>query len=222
MIRFLIALSTLIFTLEHPYFIALSSVLFLFNHFIKEEEKMNLKKWASKGTDWLRELNAFNKDRGITMKEGREQVSDLLTTFSNLDKVQLEKFLVNDVLKDKVNSFIIQELIKEEVNEVEWEAYPLEENDLVEDDERKFISYLVPDFDWSKNYTAKDHRQLFKSMKAYFRNPDGSIKDETGSKVVLLLEQWIYSVITHTEGPEEYGFAEYYTDYLFNEEYKNA
>lgn len=219
--RFLIGSGILLFTMEHPHFVALSAVLYLFSQAINEKETLMLKEFASKGSIWLTKLNAFSRSKGMTMEKGREVASDMLETFYNsLTKEQVDEFLSNDRVKDIVNKVIVDELNSEVDAQETWEAYPLGESDLLDEEEINFISAMAPQFDWDAPYTFKAHRQLFKTLKSKFRNSDGTITDEIGNKAVLEIERWIYSFMTGTNC-ESYGENNEIVEYLLKEGYKN-
>ena len=188
MFRLLFCGGVLLFTVEHPLFVALSTVFYLFSHVIKEEETQMLKDFAASGKNWIVKLNSFSRQNGMTMKEGREKVSDLAETFFHLSNEQLSSFLTNDVLKDRVNRFVVEELEVEKNPQDNWVSFILVEDDMIDEDYFSFINYFVPDFNLEEEYTPKRHRQLFKQLKSQFRNPDGSIKDELGNEAALFIE----------------------------------
>lgn len=221
MFKLLFAIGVLMFTFEHPLFVGLSCVIYLMSQQLNQEEIDMLKDYISKGSEWLKQLNSLSKTKGLTMKEGREVASDLITnTFNNLNTSQLKSFIKDDVLKDKLNRFVIDEINKEEAAVEEWQAFPLADSDLLDEEEVNFITYLSPDFEWDSLYTHKEHRRLFKLIKSKFRNQDGTIKDEKGNNAAIEIERWIYSFMTQTEC-EGYGENDEVMEYLIKEEYKN-
>lgn len=200
--RYLLALAGIIFTVEHPYLVAFASVIYVLNQIMTTEEKVMLRDSASNGTLWLSNLNTLSRNKGLKMKEGREIVSNVTETlFNNVPSEDLKRFF-NDVdNQDKVNKFIIDELAKKETAEIVWEEYPLGENDLVGEEFKLFIERYAPDFDFTKDYTFKSHRQLFKTIKSKFRNTDGSINDQKANDLTLYLEALLYGGITQTDIP---------------------
>lgn len=209
--RYLLALAGIIFTVEHPYLVAFASVIYVLNQVMTTEEKDMLKDSASKGTLWLTNLNILSRNKGLKMKEGREVVSDITETlFSNVPPKDLKTFFSDIDNQDKINKFIIDELAKKDTAETTWEEYPLEENDVVNEDFRLFIEKYAPNFDFKADYTFKLHRQLFKTIKSKFRNSDGSINDQKAADLAMYLEQFLYGSITQTEIPYLSEELDYY------------
>lgn len=214
MFRILSGLGVLIFAMEHPYFVALSAVIYMFNQVINEEERSMLNTVTAKGSDWLKELNRLSRKKGMTMKQGRDFVSSLIDPiFSKLNKEDLAKINEDEFIQDKVIKFV-QECVKvNEEAEEEWVAFPLAEADLLDEYEINFIKWCSPDFDWSAPYTHKVHRQLFKTMKSKFRNIDGTLNNEVANNAVLELEDWVYCFMT-SQTSELYGKDENVTNYI--------
>lgn len=192
--RFMMAFGALLFTLEHPNLIAFSAIIYFFTQVITIEEKEVMIKTVSKGSIWLRELNSFVRKKGYSMKEGREVVSNVATSFFNgLEKEYLDELNSNEELQDKLNKFVVQYVLDKNkpVEEDEWEkwAFPLQDDEDMNPYHKEFIELLAPNFDWSKNYTRKAHRELSKTLKAKFRNSDGSLSDELGNDAVIYILQ---------------------------------
>ena len=66
--RYLLALTGIIFTVEHPYLVAFASVIYVLNQIMTAEEKDMLKNSASKGTLWLINLNILSRNKSFKMK----------------------------------------------------------------------------------------------------------------------------------------------------------
>lgn len=194
LLRFMIGSGVVLFTIEHPYFVAFGALIYFFNEIIKPEEKTMLRDFASKGTTWLSNLNAFSRLKGLSMREGREVVSAVTESiFTNLEPDYLREVANNEDLHDKLNSFVVNYVNAKNSpdEEDEWEkwAYPLQEHEDLDEYDVEFIKLTAPNFDWTIPYTRKEHRQLIKTMKAAFRNSDGSISDELGDRCVTLIKQ---------------------------------
>lgn len=183
-----------LFTTEHPHLVAFAAIYYLFSQFIEEEEKVMLKDFVSKGIIWLTQINILSRSKGLKMKEGREIISNVTDSlFRNLEPEQLKEINNNEDFQDKLSLFAVQYFLNlnKPAVEDEWEkwAYPLNEDDSIDDYDKEFINLLAPNFNWSQNYTRKIHRELSKTMKSKFRNSDGSIKDELGNNAVLSVLQ---------------------------------
>lgn len=108
--------------------------------------------------------------------------------------------------------------VEEEAQTSSWQSFPLIESNL-DDDEKELIEWCCPSFDWYAPYTYKAHRQLFKALKARFRQPDGSLKHEVANEAVIILQQQLAAEFdasfTYT-----YEYNEGVLDLLLSEEYK--
>lgn len=224
--KLLFAYGSLLFTLEHPLFVALSCVFYLLNEHITEEDKTMLKDYVSKGTVWLKELNQTSVNAGVKMSEGREVAAQYMDSiFSHFNPEQIKTILSNTFIQDKVAKTINDELMVEDNIEDLWKFNdPLnnEEVQEVDEEELEFINHFVPEFDPLAPYTYKAHRQLFKKLKAALRNSDGSIKDELANTLVIYLEGRLFSHSVNDssyipEIPEDDVW-----DYLENKTYKTV
>jgi hypothetical protein len=197
-----LGLSVLI--IDHPHLMAISFLIYSILNSLSEEEETMLRDVYTKGIQWLQELHAMSRNKGLTMREGRELISNIVDPlFKNLNKEYLQELTSNELLQDKVSKFIIDSVNSSQVAEepVEWFNEPLSEYDdlnVVFSEYKEFIEWCAPSFDWDAPYTNKAHRQLFKSMKAVFRNSDASIKNEIANKTVIQLERWVYDCVTGT------------------------
>lgn len=225
MYKILLGLAGVMFTFEHPLFVALSCLIYLFSQNITKEDKTMLKDFASNGQKFLKELNQTVKEKDfVSVKFGRELVGQTVDSlFNALSTEQLTKFKEDEILQDKVNRFIVDylETPLEEVGQGWEEDFSILENDAISSTEKEFISYHIPNWDFGVTYTPKLHRQLFKNLKAKFRNSDGSIKDELGNKAAIMLEDWFSAVFTNGESTL-FGKDDNVMNYLYEEGYKNA
>jgi hypothetical protein len=189
-----------VLTIDHPYLMAISFLIYSVLNSLSEEEEIMLRDMYTKGTQWLQELHAMSRDKGLTMREGRELVTNIVDPlFKNLNKEYLKELTSNELLQDKVSKFIIDSVNSSQVaEETTWFEEPLGQDNELDEDYKEFIQWCVPSFDWNAPYTNKAHRQLFKSMKAVFRNFDGSIKNEIANRAVLEVEQSLYDACTGT------------------------
>ena len=232
LIKLLIAIGMLIFTMDHPHLIAFGSVLYLFNEVLEEEEKTYMKNllqvFASKVSnqlDWVKSLKNETKEVGLDKEEGRTLASQYIASiYTHFTTEELKKIAEDATIQDQVIKSIRTQLDYEDEDLSEWEPGPLTElvnEDFISSHEKEFIEWCAPDFDWTQKYTYSNHRQLFKKMKSLFRNPDGSLNNSLANDAVTKLQDRIHAYFTDSELPSRPCNNREIINLLITKKYKN-